>query len=261
MLDNLMTYRGFILGSVKREFQSRYKNSLLGIFWPLINPLAMIVVYTLVFSQLMRSRLPGIDNHLAYGFYLCAGILVWGFFSEIVGRSQTMFLENANLIKKLSFPKICLPAVVLLSALVNFSIAFSVFMIFMLAVGDFPGIRIIIVPVLLLIMLSFAVGLGIILGVLNVFFRDVGQAFGIIVQFWFWLTPIVYPIDILPEEFKAAVEWNPMTSLITAFQQVLVYREWPDWYSLVYPLFIAVVLCFVGFGLFRQHVSELVDEL
>lgn len=261
MLDNLVAYRGFIVGTVKRDFQARYQNSLLGSLWPLLNPLAMIVVYTLVFSQLMRSRLPGVTDHLAYGFYICAGLLVWGLFSEVIGRSQTMFLDNANLIKKLSFPRICLPAVVILSAIINFAIAFSVFMAVMLITGDFPGVRILVIPLLLMVVLAFASGLGVIMGVLNVFFRDVGQAVGVILQFWFWLTPIVYPVDILPIEFRSFVEWNPATPLIAAFQDVLVYQRWPDWMSLIYPACVGLVTCSVALWLFRRHAGEMVDEL
>jgi lipopolysaccharide transport system permease protein len=103
----LWAYRGFILGSMKREFQSKYRNSLLGAAWTVINPLAMIIVYTVIFSQIMRAKLPGIDTTFAYSIYLCAGVLTWGLFAEIVGRGQNVFLENANLLKKLSFPRLC----------------------------------------------------------------------------------------------------------------------------------------------------------
>lgn len=109
MLRSMWSYRGFISGSVKREFQSRYRNSLLGAAWTVLNPLAMIVVYTVIFSQVMRARLPGVDSGFAYSIYLCAGVLTWGLFAEIVSRAQNVFLKNANLIKKISFPRICLP--------------------------------------------------------------------------------------------------------------------------------------------------------
>lgn len=138
MLGSLWAFRGFVISSIRREFQARYRNSLLGALWTVLNPLAMILVYTLVFSQLMRARLPGVDNHLAYGFYLCAGFLVWGLFTEITGRSQSMFLDNANLIKKLSFPRICLPTVVIGTALVNFAITFILFLLIISIVGAFP---------------------------------------------------------------------------------------------------------------------------
>src|SRR3954465_3317713 len=104
LLAGAWSYRGFILGSVQREFQSKYRNSMLGAAWTVLNPLAMIVVYTVIFSQVMRARLPGMDSKFAYSIYLCAGVLTWALFAEIVGRAQNVFLENANLIKKISFP-------------------------------------------------------------------------------------------------------------------------------------------------------------
>ena len=100
MLKALWAYRGFILGSVKREFQSKYRNSLLGAAWNIINPLAMIVVYTVIFAQVMQAKLPGINSTFAYSIYLCAGVLTWGLFAEMVGRGQNVFLDNANLLKK-----------------------------------------------------------------------------------------------------------------------------------------------------------------
>ena len=125
MLRALWAYRGFITGSVKREFQSKYRNSLLGAAWTVLNPLAMIIVYTVIFSQVMRAKLPGVDSTFAYSIYLCAGVLTWGLFAEILGRGQNVFLEHANLIKKLSFPRICLPTIVVLNAGLNFAIIFG----------------------------------------------------------------------------------------------------------------------------------------
>src|SRR3546814_4309331 len=109
MIDRLgaiWSYRGIILGSVKGEFQLKYRNSLLGSAWTVLNPLARSLVYTVIFSQIMRAKLPGIDSTFAYSIYLCAGLLTWGLFAEIVGRSQNVFLEHANLLKKLSFPRL-----------------------------------------------------------------------------------------------------------------------------------------------------------
>src|SRR5690606_34111641 len=132
-------YRGFVLGSVQREFQARYRNSLLGWAWIVLHPLAMIAVYALVFSQVMRARLPGTEDGLGYTVYLCAGILTWGLFSEVMNRSLNVFVDNANMLKKLSFPRICLPAVVTLGALLNFSVTIGVFLVLLLLFGRFPG--------------------------------------------------------------------------------------------------------------------------
>lgn len=261
MLKALWAYRGFILGSVKREFQSKYRNSLLGAAWMVINPLAMIVVYTVIFSQIMRAKLPGVDSTFAYSIYLCAGVLTWGLFAEIVSRAQNTFLEHANLLKKLSFPRLCLPVTVVANALLNFSIVFGLFSIFLLITGTFPGmVYLALIPVLA-ILVAFAIGLGISLGVLNVFFRDVGQFFGIVIQFWFWLTPIVYPISILPESVRALMSYNPMANLIGAFQSILVTGQWPAWQGLWPVTILAIAMCALGMHLFRKHAGEMVDEL
>ncbi|HJV83650.1 ABC transporter permease [Noviherbaspirillum sp.] len=261
MLRSVWSYRGFISGSVKREFQTRYRNSLLGAAWTILNPLAMIVVYTVIFSQVMKAKLPGVDNGFAYSIYLCAGVLTWGLFAEIVGRAQNVFIENANLIKKISFPRICLPVIVVLNAGVNFAIIFGLFVLFLIFSGTFPGPSFIAMFPVLAIQIIFSIGLGISVGVLNVFFRDVGQAFAVLLQFWFWFTPVVYPASILPAAIKPYVNWNPMVPLIAAYQDILVHGRWPQWESLLVPAALAVLFCMVGMHLFRKRVGEIVDEL
>jgi lipopolysaccharide transport system permease protein len=261
MLRGLWAYRGFVLGSVKREFQSKYVNAMLGTVWSVLSPLAMILVYTVIFSEVMRAKLPGNDSNAAYAIYLCAGILTWGLFAEIVARGQNMFLEQANLIKKISFPRICLPIIVVLNALVNFAIIFGLFLVYLLASGNFPGaVLLAIVPVLLLQIL-LAIGLGMVSGILNVFFRDVGQFVSIAMQFWFWLTPIVYPASILPEAVRPILVYNPMAAVVQAHQAILVEGRLPDWNSLIPAALLALLLCVLGLRLFRKRSGEMVDEL
>lgn len=257
----LWAYRGFITGSVQREFLSRYRNSLIGTSWAILHPLSMILVYTLIFSQVMSARLPDVADGLGYSIYLCAGILTWGLFSEITSRSVSIFIDNANLLKKVFFPRLCLPVVVVTNALLNFAIIFGLFTIFLLVSSHWPYAKYLMVFPLTAILVLFALGLGITLGVLNVFFRDVGHLFAIALQFWFWLTPIVYPISIIPESLRWIINLNPIAALIQAFQQVLVYAQWPDYVKLLYPLATAIVLCAMGLILFRRHAGEMVDEL
>ena len=262
MLNALWAYRGFVLGSVKREFQLKYRNSLLGAAWTVLNPLAMILVYTLIFSQVMSAKLPGVDSTFAYSIYLCAGVLTWGLFAEIVGRAQNIFLEHANLIKKLSFPRMTLPVIVVLGAGVNFAIIFSLFLLFLLLTDNLPGWSLLAMVPILVIQVAFSVGLGVTLGVLNVFFRDVGQFFGIFLQFWFWLTPIVYPASVLPESVqRLLLPWNPMVPIIAAYQGIFVFGQWPEWSTLAFPGVVALVLCVFGLRLFRRRAGEMVDEL
>lgn len=261
MLRALWAYRGFILGSVKREFQTKYRNSLLGAAWNVINPLAMIVVYTVIFATVMRAKLPGVDTTFAYSIYLCAGVLTWGLFAEITGRAQNMFLEHANLLKKLSFPRLCLPVTVVANAVLNFAIVFGLFSVFLVLSGNFPGLPYLALLPVLAIQVAFAIGLGICVGVLNVFFRDVGQFFGIFLQFWFWFTPVVYPANILPERLQPLMALNPMARLTGAYQSILVTGQWPDWQSLWPVIVLATLLCLLGLRLFRRHAGEMVDEL
>lgn len=261
MLRGLWAYRGFVLGSVQREFQSKYANAILGAVWSLLSPLAMILVYTVIFAEVMRTKMPGSDSTFAYSIYLCAGILTWGLFAEMVGRGQTMFLEQSNLLKKVSFPRICLPVIVTLNALVNFGIIFGLFVVFLIVTGNFPGLTFFTLLPVLVLQVMLALGIGMVVGILNVFFRDVGQFMTIALQFWFWLTPIVYPASILPEHVRPILDWNPMAPIIATWQGVLVKGTPPDWGSLIYPLVVALLLCTLGLRMFRKRAGEIVDEL
>lgn len=262
MAKALWAYRGFVAGSVKREFQSKYRDSLLGAAWTVLNPLAMILVYTVIFSQVMKARLPGVDSSFAYSIYLCSGILTWGLFAESVGRAQNIFIEQANLMKKVSFPRMALPVIAILGAGLNFAIIAALFLLFLLATGNWPGwVALAAVPVLA-IQILLSLGLGVVLGVLNVFFRDVGQFFGIFLQFWFWLTPIVYPASILPEPARhILLAWNPMAPIVAAYQGIFVSHQAPDWSSLTLAAVVALLFCALGLRLFRRRAGEMVDEL
>ena len=261
MLSPLWLYRGFIMGNVRREIQSRYQNSLLGAAWVFINPLAMIVVYTVIFSQVMGAKLPGVDSTFSYSIYLCAGVITWGLFADITGRAQNVFIDHANLLKKLTFPRLCLPVIVVINASLNFLVIFGLFTVFLLITGNFPGLVALALIPLLLLQILFAIGLGISLAVLNVFFRDVGQLFSVMLQFWFWLTPIVYPVSILPETVRPFMNLNPMASLVAGYQTILVNQQWPVWQDLWFVSLLALILLILGLKLFRKHAGDMVDEL
>jgi len=261
-IKSIWSYRGFIWGSVQREFEARYRNSLLGSIWAILTPLATILIYTLIFSRVMKARLPGLNDTMAYSIYLCAGVLTWGLLAEIIGRCQTVFLENANMIKKLNFPRICLPVIVVLNAGVNFLIILGLFLGFLVIAGKFPGSVILGMPLVLTIQVALAIGLGVVLGIMNVFFRDVGQFVGIFLQFWFWFTPIVYPFSILPEWIQAwLLRLNPMAALVVAYQSILLYGQWPHWGMLKPAVCMAAFTCFMAVWLYRKRAGEMVDEI
>ena len=261
LLKPIWQYRDFIFGSVKREFRVKYQNSILGVFWVFVNPLAMILVYTLVFSQLMKAKLPNAMGSFSYSIYLCAGILSWGLFSEISSRALNLFLDNANLLKKIYFPRACLPIILVINAWINFAIIFGMFVIFLLATQNFPGIIFLAVIPILLIITFFALALGVGMGVLNVFYRDIGQVYTVFLQFWFWLTPIVYTSEILPSKVQALLQINPLVPLISGLQRIVVLHEAPLWDNLIYPLLLTCLLILWSAYLAKQHQHDLIDEL
>jgi lipopolysaccharide transport system permease protein len=246
---------------VARDFRGRYLGSVLGASWAVLNPLAQILIYTLVFSQVMRARLPNIEDTLTYSLYLCAGMLTWTYFLEVLLRTQTVFLEQANMLKKVSFPRVTLPAYVFLSASVNFAIIWGLFLAFLLATGRWPGWVVIALVPLLLVHQVLAVGLGLVLGVINVFFRDVAQAVAVALQFWFWLTPIVYPLSAVPEGVRDLITWNPIFPLISSYQRIIVEHQWPAWDHLWAVCVLAGVVAAISETVFRHLSGALVDEL
>jgi len=262
MLRALWTYRGFVWSSVLREFHGKYRESLLGAFWSIANPLAMIIIYTVVFGQLMRPNLAGHEQTpFAFSIYLCAGVITWGLFSEMLGRMNGVFLEHGNLIKKSSFPRICLPAIVAMTALVNFGIVFGLYLAFLAVIGHWPGWALLAVVPLLVLQVLFTLGLGIFLGTLNVFFRDVGQLTGIVLQFWFWLTPIVYVFESLPATARTVLQYNPLRPLIAGYHDIFLHQRMPEFNSLIPLALLACIFLVLGARFFLSRVGELVDEL
>jgi lipopolysaccharide transport system permease protein len=250
LLRGLYSYRSFIGTSIRNEFVARFSRSSLGGLWMIINPLANVLIYALILSNVLAAKLPGIENKYAYALYLMAGTLAWSLFSEIINRCLTLFIENGNLMKKMRFPRITLPFIVLGSALLNnLLLLVSVLAVF-ICLGP-----------LILIVAALAVGLGLILGVLNVFVRDIGQVIPIVLQILFWFTPIVYPINIIPEDLKSLIAWNPMYPIVTAYHDVFVYNVAPDFSQIGITVLITCLLLGFGLYIFRRAAPEMVDAL
>lgn len=261
MINDIYLFRGFILGSVKREFVSRYRGTQFGFIWQILQPLSMILIYTVVFSKVMRASLPGHGSGFAYSIYLCSGVLTWGLFSELLSRSIRIFVSNGDMLKKINFPKICLPVIVVISSFVNFLIIFFLFLIFLLLSGTFPGFSVLGVAPLIIIITAFATGLGILLGTVNVFYRDVEKIMEVILQFWFWMTPIVYAIGTLPSFASSLLKWNPMWPVIDSMHVIFLDGTFPDWNKLLYPFILSLFFMVTGLLAFRKLNGEIVDEL
>ncbi|OUS16215.1 ABC transporter [Gammaproteobacteria bacterium 50_400_T64] len=261
MLHSLWQYRHFVISSIKNELKSRFARSKLGGLWMLINPLAQVLIYALILSNVLAAKLPGIDNKYAYAIYLMAGLLAWNLFSEIVSRCLTLFIEQGNLLKKMSFPRITLPTIVVGSCLLNNVLLFIAMLGVFLVLGhQFSWVMLWLIP-LTFIVVMLAIGIGLTLGIINVFLRDIGQAFPIFLQVWFWFTPIVYPVNIIPESYRELLRLNPMYSITDAYHQILVYGKPPLMGDIAIISVIALGLMLLSLFMFRRASPEMVDAL
>ncbi len=262
MLISAWRFRHFILSSIQSEFRARFVRSRLGGLWMIIHPLAQAAIFALVLAKLMSAKLPGMaTTRFAYPIYLLSGMLAWTLFSEVINRCVTLFIDNGNLLKKISFPRICLPLTVSGATLFNNLLLFLAIVLVFGLLGHAPGIQMLWIPLLMLITLTLALGIGLILGVLNVFIRDIGQIVPILLQLGFWFTPIVYSLDIVPEAFRPFLHLNPMVTVVQSFQNVMLLNKAPNFISLGYLALSSVALLGGGLFIFRRASSEIVDVL
>ena len=261
MLEGLWRYRGFVLSAIQNEFRARFIRSKLGGLWMILNPLSQVAIYALVLSNVLAAKLPGVTSQYAYSVYLMAGLLAWTLFSEVVGRCLNLFVEQGNLMKKMNFPKVTLPAIVVGSCLLN-NILLLVAMLALFAILGFSfGLQMLwLVPLTFLVVL-FSLGVGMLCGVLNVFVRDIGQVVPIVLQVWFWFTPIVYPKTIIPEQYHELLSLNPIAQVVGAYQDVLVYGKSIDIGGLLPVALFSASLVVVSLFMFRRASAEMVDVL
>ena len=260
-LRGVWQYRGLVAGLVRRDLRMRSLRAVWGNAWLIILPGIQIAIYTLVFSRVLAAKLPGNADPLAYGIYLCAGILPWTWFTEMTVRSQTLFVEHSALMKAIRFPRTTLPVALAVSTGIHFAIVVAIFLCVLAAIGRWPGMPLLAALPLLAIWVVLAIGLGIFCGTLNVFFRDVGYAVGIVLQFWFWLTPIVYPISIVPDGLRPILAWNPLLPLVMGLQRIVLERQWPLWDGVPMAAAMAVFAAVLGLLTFRSLAADLLDEL
>jgi lipopolysaccharide transport system permease protein len=245
---------------VRRDFQSRYAGSALGLAWSLVQPLWTLLLLTFVFSTVMKITPVGSrTGHFA--IFLFCGLLPWMALQEGVLRASTSITDNSSLVKKLRFPSEILVLSVVLSALLHEAIAGAIFLGVLASLGElrWGGLPLLLLAVPLQIALT--VGLGLLLGTLHVFFRDVAQVLGMILMGWFYLTPIVYPASLVPERFQAWIELNPLTALVGLYRQALLEGEVSWVPGTVSLMLTAAVLLSIGLWLFASLKPAFVDEI
>ena len=253
--------RFFIYTAVKSDFRNRVSRSRFGVAWIVLAPLSQVLMYAFVLSPLMSQRLVGVESDYSYAIYLLAGFQGWFLFVEILNRNMTVFVDNANIIKKIKFPLFALPVIVILNSLINNVIFFIIMMVIFLVLGHGLSLNLAWIPVITLINVMLCSSAGIILGILNVFLRDVGHLIGIVIQFLFWFTPIVYTVDILPPLLRFLVNFNPLYKIIESYHDVIVFGRAPDLAGLGAVLLLSAAVSLLAMKLYKVSLSDMVDEL
>lgn len=254
-------FRPFILASIKSELRGRFVRSKLGALWHILQPLAQAAIFALILTEVLSSKLPHAQSRDAYAVHLLAGMAAWTLFSEILNRCLTVFIEYSSALKKISFPRISLPLIIWGGALVHHVLLLAALVIVLAFFGRFPDVYwLAIIPGIVLISVM-AFGIGLLLGIFNVFVRDVGQIMAVVMQIWFWLTPIVYPIEALPERLRVYVQLNPMAYPVKIYQDAILAHRWPDATTLIWPTLFALTFFCLAFFVFQRANSEIVDAL
>ncbi len=258
-IKRALGFKDLVKEFVISDLRARYVGSTLGIFWSVVNPLLMLIVYTFVFSVVLGVRFredPGIHN---YALYLFCGMLPWIAFQESVAASVGALTANANLVKHVVFPVKALHASIVLSALFSELVGLAILLVFKVILYGEVGLWFLFLPVVILFQCIFTMGLGLYLSALNVFFRDTAPLVRPLLLIWMYLTPIFYPLSIVPERFKILIYLNPMTPLVTAYRDLLLNDRPPAVSGSVYFAVLSIAVFFGGYRFFTRNHLRFVD--
>jgi len=248
-----------ILELTKRDFIERYSGSALGFAWSFIYPLVNILIYMIIFGSLMGARLPGMTSIWGYGVYLIAGLVPWTAFTNTVNRSSTVFLEKKHIISKIRVDLPTLPLFIVLSETITFAVTLTIFISILLLAGISLSPYLVFIPAVYLIQQLFAYALGFFLAMLVVFLRDLKEVVAIGFQIWFWFTPIVYVFDILPQFVQQILIWNPMLSVVSAYQDMFVFQTMPSFSYLSIVLILSIGLILADYAIFKKLEKDIRD--
>lgn len=253
MVASLWRNRELTTVLIKREVIGRYRGSTLGILWSFLNPVLMLAVYTFVFSVVFKARWNGGgDSKAEFALVLFAGLIVFNLFSECFNRAPGLILANVNYVKKVVFPLEILPLVSMGSALFHGLISLVVWLIFYLLFFGTPPITALALPVVLIPLILFTMGLSWFLAALGVYLRDAAQFIGILTSILMFMSPIFYPVSSLPSDVQHLLLLNPLTPVIEQTRNVLIWNKLPEiWGTLLY-FFAAALMCWLGFAWFQK---------
>jgi len=261
-LKELWRYRDLILLFVKRDFVAKYKQTILGPLWFIIQPLLTTIMFTVVFGNIAGIPTDGLPQML---FYM-TGITAWSYFALSLNSTSNTFVANAAIFGKVYFPRLTIPVSVVISGLIQFGIQFLFLLAFMvyfaLTGSDFsPNIYVLLIPVLIFLMAGLGLGFGIIISSLTTKYRDLTNIVGFGVQLWMYATPIIYPLSEIPEKYKFFILANPVTPIIEAFRFSLLGKGDFDLMYLLYSLVFMIVVLVVGILLFNKIEQSFMDTV
>ncbi len=247
---------------IRREVAGRYRGSIVGLFWSFLNPVFMLVIYTFVFGVVFKARWNATsDSKLEFALVLFAGLLVFNFFAECVNRAPGLILSNANYVKKVVFPLEILPSVIMGAAFFHTLVSLIVWMVVYAIFFGLPSVTVFLLPVVLLPLMFFTMGISWFLASLGVYLRDAGQVIGILTTALLFLSPVFYPITAWPEAYQPFLLFNPLTLVIEQARNVLIWGQQPDW--IVYGSYLAasVLISWLGFAWFQMTRKGFADVL
>ena len=251
-----------ILNLTRQDFTDRYAGSIFGVLWAFLHPLALISIYLVVFSQIMGSRLPGVSNVENFSVYLVCGLLPWIAFANTIIRITSVFQDKKHIISKIKLNLSAFPSYVVISETITFVISFSIFLLYFIFFLNFEinVVQIFCLTVLFFLQQLLAFSLGLIFSIFNVFFRDTKEFATIFVNFWFWLTPIVWVPSIAPQwliQFQNS--FNPAFWFISGYRQLFVYSktfEIADLYSLIIFAFVMLLFSLMGLRFLERDIRD-----
>ena len=255
-----MRYAFLLRELVRRDLEARYRTSWLGFAWPFVHPLAQLVLFSFVFSTVMRISLIG-ERTDSFALFLFAGLLPWMGLNEGLTRATTAITDNAALVSKIPFPAVLLVVTVVVAALVHQGVAAVLYLGVLAAFGSPPGLHVFWMAPALLIQIALTLGGGLALAALQVWMRDVAQVLSITLMAWFYVTPIVYPLGLVPARYAGWLEWNPLTVVVTLYRRALLGGPLPPAAATVAAALAATLVLWGGLVLFRRLEPGFVDEV
>lgn len=260
-LRQLVRYRGLIQSLVARELKARYRGSVLGFFWSFINPLLLLSIYSFVFTFVLPSRPTDLEP---YALFLFCGILPWTWFSSSLAESSQVLIAGGNLIKKVLFPAEVLPIVTVLANMVHFFLGLPILFLFILYYRHavLTAGELLWVPVVIAVQLILTLGLALFLSAITVHFRDVKDILGNLLTFWFFATPIIYPMDVAPPIGRQLLNLNPFTHLAISYQEILFYPgPFGHWRWLSATFLASCALFCAGYFVFDRLRDSFAEEV